>query len=78
VLGHPPVHRELAAAVQNACLRRGLIVEMGGRHGSTLRLLPPLIITAAEVARVVAILDEALRESESRVLLRDTLQNGTH
>jgi diaminobutyrate-2-oxoglutarate transaminase len=78
VLGHPPVHRELAAAVQNACLRRGLIVEMGGRHGSTLRLLPPLIITAAETARVVVILDEALRECESRVLLRDTVQNGTH
>jgi diaminobutyrate-2-oxoglutarate transaminase len=68
-LGHPPAHRELAAAVQAACLSRGLIVEMGGRYGSTLRLLPPLIITASEIGRVVAILDDSIREAAARVLV---------
>jgi diaminobutyrate-2-oxoglutarate transaminase len=66
-LGHPPAHRELGSVVQAACLARGLILELGGRHGSTLRLLPPLIITADELERVAAILDEALTESVARV-----------
>ncbi|WCM94917.1 diaminobutyrate--2-oxoglutarate transaminase [Acidovorax sp. NCPPB 2350] len=59
-LGHSVAARALAARVQQACLRRGLILELGGRNSSVLRLLPPLIITAAEIDRVVAVLDESL------------------
>ncbi len=44
--GHPPVHRQLAPLVQRECLKRGLILELGGRHGSVVRFLPPLVITA--------------------------------
>ncbi len=58
--GHPPPCPELASALQRACLRRGLILELGGRHGCTVRLLPPLIITEAEVDRVAEIFAAAL------------------
>jgi len=61
-LGHPPASGEIASAVQQSCLRRGLILELGGRHGATVRLLPPLIITEAEVDRVAEIFGEALRD----------------
>ncbi|WP_296264122.1 aspartate aminotransferase family protein [Pseudomonas sp. UBA6562] len=50
--GHPPVCRLLAPKVQRECLRRGLIVELGGRHGAVVRFLPPLIITAEQVDEV--------------------------
>jgi diaminobutyrate-2-oxoglutarate transaminase len=62
--GHPLASPQLASALQRACLRRGLIVELGGRHGGTLRLLPPLIITEAEVDRVAEIIGRALRDIE--------------
>jgi len=62
-LGYATAASALAGAVQAACLRRGLILELGGRHGSVLRMLPPLIITAAELDRVCEILDLALTEA---------------
>ncbi|GAA0463655.1 aminotransferase class III-fold pyridoxal phosphate-dependent enzyme [Streptomyces sp. NPDC046215] len=43
--GPRPPAPALAAAVQQECLRRGLIVEPGGRHSCVVRLLPPLTIT---------------------------------
>lgn len=39
--GARPAAPELAAAVRDACLDRGLIVELGGRHSAVVRLLPP-------------------------------------
>ncbi|MGC4088036.1 MAG: diaminobutyrate--2-oxoglutarate transaminase [Polyangiaceae bacterium] len=55
--GRPPrPNREAALAVQHGCLRRGLIVELGGRMGATVRLLPPLIIGPDEVDVVAGIL----------------------
>ena len=63
-LGRPLAGTERASAIQRACLRRGLILELGGRHGSTLRLLPPLIITEAEVDRVAEIFARALADVE--------------
>ncbi|WP_116201407.1 aspartate aminotransferase family protein [Amycolatopsis circi] len=58
---------ELALAVQNHALRRGLIVELGGRGDSVVRLLPALNVTA-EVVRtaagiLLAALDTATREA---------------
>lgn len=52
-LGHPPADGALARRVQQECLKRGLILELGGRHGAVVRFLPPLIITAAQVDEVV-------------------------
>ncbi|MEU6092139.1 diaminobutyrate--2-oxoglutarate transaminase family protein [Streptomyces sp. NPDC047085] len=55
-----PAAPELAAAVQRECLRRGLIVELGGRHHSVVRLLPPLTITDEQAAAVLDRLTEAV------------------
>jgi 2,2-dialkylglycine decarboxylase (pyruvate) len=54
---------ELAAAVSLACMERGLIVgglRPGIREGNTLRLAPPLSVTAAEIDEALAVLDAAL------------------
>jgi diaminobutyrate-2-oxoglutarate transaminase len=48
-----------ARGLQQACFQRGLILEVGGRHGSVLRFLPPLIVTEAEVSRIADIVAEA-------------------
>lgn len=58
--GARPVAPELAVRVRDACLDRGLIVELGGRHGSTLRLLPPLIITDEQAEAVLDRLSDAI------------------
>ncbi|WP_189865792.1 diaminobutyrate--2-oxoglutarate transaminase family protein [Streptomyces poonensis] len=51
---------ELAAAVQRECLRRGLIVEPGGRHAGVVRLLPPLTITDEQANAVLDRLADAV------------------
>ncbi|WP_095145761.1 aspartate aminotransferase family protein [Pseudomonas sp. Irchel s3b6] len=58
--GHPPAFGQLAPRVQRECLKRGLILELGGRHGCVVRFLPPLIITADEIDRVAEIFGRAL------------------
>ncbi|MFD9439834.1 diaminobutyrate--2-oxoglutarate transaminase family protein [Streptomyces sp. NPDC060006] len=60
--GPPPAAPELAAAVQRECLRRGLIVELGGRHSSVVRLLPPLTITDEQATAVLDRLADAVAE----------------
>jgi diaminobutyrate-2-oxoglutarate transaminase len=57
--GPRPTHGKLASALQQACIRRGLILELGGRDGATMRFLPPLIITEHEVDHVGEILAAA-------------------
>ncbi|MER6209620.1 aminotransferase class III-fold pyridoxal phosphate-dependent enzyme [Streptomyces sp. NPDC001642] len=56
----PPSAAELAAAVQQACLRRGLIVELTGHHANVVRLLPPLTITDEQAAAVIDRLYDAV------------------
>lgn len=60
-LGVYPPNRKLANRIQMECLKRGLIVELGGRQGSVIRFLPPLIVTADEIDRIGAIFAEAVR-----------------
>ncbi|MGW2640362.1 diaminobutyrate--2-oxoglutarate transaminase family protein [Streptomyces sp. NPDC001348] len=55
-----PAAPELAAAVQRECLRRGLIVELGGRHAGVVRLLPPLTISDEQAAAVLDRLADAV------------------
>ncbi|HEY7335856.1 MAG TPA: aminotransferase class III-fold pyridoxal phosphate-dependent enzyme [Bryobacteraceae bacterium] len=50
--GRPLGDRELARQVQAECFRRGLMIELGGRNGAVVRLLPPLIITSEQVEAV--------------------------
>ncbi|GAA3766855.1 diaminobutyrate--2-oxoglutarate transaminase family protein [Streptomyces phyllanthi] len=59
--GPLPAAPELAAAVQRECLHRGLIVELGGRHSSVVRLLPPLTITDEQANAVLDRLADAVR-----------------
>ncbi|MFE4453709.1 diaminobutyrate--2-oxoglutarate transaminase family protein [Streptomyces sp. NPDC056796] len=60
----PPPDPALAAAVQQECLRRGLIVELGGRHGAVVRLLPPLTLSDEQATAVVDRLADALGAAE--------------
>ena len=47
-----------AAPVVQACFERGLLIN--GTADRVLRLLPPLIISEAEVDRALAVLEEVL------------------
>lgn len=58
--GHPPAFGYLAPLIQRECLKRGLILELGGRHGAVVRFLPPLVITGAEIDKVAEIFGQAL------------------
>jgi diaminobutyrate-2-oxoglutarate transaminase len=64
--GPPPAAPELAADVQRECLRRGLIVELGGRHSSVVRLLPPLTLTDEQASAVLDRLADALAAATHR------------
>jgi len=59
--GRPPHDGVRARQIQQECFKRGLIVEVGGRHGSVLRFLPPLIITEPEVDAVADVVAAACR-----------------
>lgn len=58
--GLPPADGALAKRIKRECLRQGMIIETGGRHGAVLRLLPPLVLTDAQADEILAILDIAL------------------
>ncbi|MCB5163732.1 diaminobutyrate--2-oxoglutarate transaminase family protein [Streptomyces bambusae] len=59
-----PADPVLAAIVQQECLRRGLIVELGGRHSSVVRLLPPLTLTDEQATAVLDRLADAIADAE--------------
>ncbi|HLD64954.1 MAG TPA: aminotransferase class III-fold pyridoxal phosphate-dependent enzyme, partial [Pseudomonas sp.] len=67
-----PIDGLLAKAIQHQCLRLGIILELGGRHGGVVRFLPPLLIRAEEidllVERFQQALDHALANSTHRAL----------
>jgi diaminobutyrate-2-oxoglutarate transaminase len=69
--GRAPANRpDLAASLHAECLRRGLIIEVGGRHASTLRFLPALTMTEREVDQVADIFTAAVQHiAQQRVLL---------
>ncbi|MFJ4903012.1 diaminobutyrate--2-oxoglutarate transaminase family protein [Streptomyces sp. NPDC088727] len=59
-----PPDPALAVAVQQECLRRGLIVELGGRHSTVVRLLPPLTLTDEQATAVIDRLADAMAAAE--------------
>jgi diaminobutyrate-2-oxoglutarate transaminase len=59
-LGNLPQDGKRALAIQQAALKRGLIIEVGGRFGSTIRFLPPLIVTEQEIEVIAAIFAAAV------------------
>ncbi|SFK58137.1 diaminobutyrate--2-oxoglutarate transaminase [Methylocapsa palsarum] len=62
----PPAHPAMARHVQAECLRRGLIVELGGRFGAVVRFLPPLIVSANEIDEIAARFEDAVAAAQSR------------
>ncbi|WP_210589213.1 diaminobutyrate--2-oxoglutarate transaminase family protein [Streptomyces sp. GESEQ-35] len=69
-----PAAPDIAAAVQRECLRRGLIVELGGRHSSVVRLLPPLTISDEQAAAVL----DRLADAVAAVARGHTRPDETH
>jgi diaminobutyrate-2-oxoglutarate transaminase len=61
VAGIPSSSGKLSRAIQHECLRRGLIVELGGRNGAVVRILPPLILTPSDVEAIVDRFRDAVR-----------------
>ncbi|MER5890143.1 diaminobutyrate--2-oxoglutarate transaminase family protein [Streptomyces sp. NPDC001941] len=60
----PPPAPRLAETVRRYCLDRGLIVELGGRHGAVVRLLPPLTLTDEQAMAVLDRFADALAAAE--------------
>ncbi|MFF3322889.1 diaminobutyrate--2-oxoglutarate transaminase family protein [Streptomyces sp. NPDC002889] len=60
----PPLAPALASAVQQECLNRGLIVELGGRQAGVVRLLPPLTLTDEQAVAVLDRFADALAAAE--------------
>jgi 4-aminobutyrate aminotransferase len=56
--GRPP-RPDLAAAIQEACRERGLLIGKGGVAWNALRISPPLVVSPDEVATALDILDDA-------------------
>jgi diaminobutyrate-2-oxoglutarate transaminase len=59
-----PQSADLARKIQAECFRRGLIVELGGRFGSVVRFLPPLIITEEQVDSICEIFAASVLAAE--------------
>ncbi|NOH24729.1 pyridoxal phosphate-dependent class III aminotransferase [Vibrio europaeus] len=58
--GEPVSDGELTLKIQRAALERGLMVEKGGRDGSVIRFLPPLIISFEQIDFALRVLEEAI------------------
>lgn len=63
--GARPPAPEISRAIRAGCLKRGLIVELGGRDDCVVRLLPPLTITDDEAATVLDRLAAAVAEASA-------------
>lgn len=62
--GIHPADAEMARRIQMHALRRGLIVELGGRNDVVVRFLPPLIVTAEEIDTIADIFSDAVKSAE--------------
>ncbi|KFF97498.1 2,4-diaminobutyrate 4-aminotransferase [Streptomyces scabiei] len=71
--GPRPPAPSLATAVQRECLRRGLIVELGGRHAGVVRLLPPLTITDEQTNAVLDRLTDAIASVAATAEIRGSV-----
>jgi 4-aminobutyrate aminotransferase/(S)-3-amino-2-methylpropionate transaminase len=51
-----------AEAIRDSCLRRGMLIGVGGTYGNVVRFQPPLIITRQQIDEALRIFAEALQE----------------
>ncbi|WP_231184179.1 diaminobutyrate--2-oxoglutarate transaminase [Haladaptatus sp. DYF46] len=68
-LGSYPVEPDLASAIRGECFDRGLIVELGGRHGGTVRFLPPLVVTKDDVDAIAERFHDAVAAAVEREVM---------
>lgn len=61
-----PSAPDVASLIQHEALRRGLILELGGRHNSVVRFLPPLIATSGDIDTIATIFSESVKAAEQR------------
>ena len=59
-LGHYPAYSKLASSIQQECFKRGLILEVGGRHSAVMRFLPPLIVTEQQIDEIMRIFSDSV------------------
>jgi 4-aminobutyrate aminotransferase len=52
--------REKAKRILEETKKRGLLVGLGGFHGNVIRMAPPLSVTAEEIDRGAAILEDCI------------------
>ncbi|GAA0303536.1 diaminobutyrate--2-oxoglutarate transaminase [Halarchaeum salinum] len=57
--GARPADEDFADRVRTECFERGLVIELGGRGGSTARFLPPLVVDGDDIDEIAAIFAEA-------------------
>jgi len=85
--GEPASDGELTLAIQRAALERGLMVEKGGRDGSVIRFLPPIIISFDQIDFALRTLEEAILvagggsrdpEPENTKWKKHFIQTGQH
>ncbi|WP_411350110.1 diaminobutyrate--2-oxoglutarate transaminase [Paenibacillus sp. WLX2291] len=62
-LGHYPPSGKLAEQIQQRCFANGLIIEVGGRHSSVIRFLPPLVISEQETDKVLELFTTSVHEA---------------
>ncbi|NIY90061.1 pyridoxal phosphate-dependent class III aminotransferase, partial [Vibrio campbellii] len=58
--GEPLSDGQLTLDIQRAALERGLMVEKGGRDGSVIRFLPPLIISFEQIDFALRVMEDAI------------------
>ncbi|BAC90164.1 diaminobutyrate--pyruvate transaminase [Gloeobacter violaceus PCC 7421] len=58
--GIAPHAGAMARRIQAECLERGVIVEVGGRDGSVVRFLPPLIVTDSQIDTIAEVFHDAV------------------
>ena len=63
IIGSFPTHAKKALQIKKDCFEKGLIVELGGRYGSTIRFLPPLTIKKCQIDQVLEIFEQALEKN---------------
>lgn len=55
-----------AEAVRDTCLKKGLLIGVGGAFGNVVRVQPPLVISREQIDFALKILEESLAEASSQ------------
>lgn len=67
IMGHPEASGSIAAEVQKRCFENHLVMEKGGRNGSTMRCLCALTVTDDEITTMLDIFNRVVREIDSEI-----------